>query len=95
LRRTEHRPITLAPTWPRSGGTTSGSAPHGAPVYDYEEPVAPDDPAARTLSNYLLPVLDTLGLHGPAHSEIMLTDRGRVLIESGARIAGSILPSPR
>jgi len=67
--------------------------PHGAAVYDYEEPVAPDDPAARTLRSYLLPVLDALGVrHGPAHSEIMLTDRGPVLIESGARIAGSILP---
>ncbi|WP_418957208.1 ATP-grasp domain-containing protein [Streptomyces tritici] len=66
---------------------------NGSAIYDYEEPLAPDDPAARAIRPYLLSVLDALGVrHGPAHSEIMLTDHGPTLIESGARLAGSILP---
>lgn len=67
---------------------------HGAAnIYDFEEPVPEDDPAARVVRPYLLAVLDALGIrHGPAHTEIMLTDRGPVLIECGARLAGSIMP---
>ncbi|WP_414169774.1 ATP-grasp domain-containing protein [Streptoverticillium reticulum] len=65
----------------------------GAAVYDYEEPLSDDDPAARLIRPYLLGVLDALGVrHGPAHSEIMLTGHGPVLVECGARLAGSILP---
>ncbi|MFI8998233.1 ATP-grasp domain-containing protein [Streptomyces sp. NPDC053542] len=65
----------------------------GAPVYDYEEPVSAREPATAALRPYLLGALDALGIrNGPAHSEIMLTDEGPVLIEAGARPAGSILP---
>ncbi|MFI0262246.1 ATP-grasp domain-containing protein [Streptomyces sp. NPDC017056] len=65
----------------------------GAAVYDYEEPLAAGDPAAAALKPYLLGVLDALGVrYGPAHSEVMLTAEGPVLIETGARLAGSILP---
>ncbi|MGI5468206.1 ATP-grasp domain-containing protein [Streptomyces sp. CA-132043] len=65
----------------------------GAPVYDYEEPVPARDPATAVLRPYVLGVLDALGVrNGPAHSEIMLTGEGPVLIETGARLAGSILP---
>ncbi|MFG2332166.1 ATP-grasp domain-containing protein [Streptomyces sp. NPDC048604] len=66
---------------------------NGSAIYDYEEPLAPDDPAARRIHPYVLSVLDALGVRqGPAHSEIMLTDHGPTLIESGARLAGSIVP---
>ncbi|GCD46534.1 ATP-grasp domain-containing protein [Streptomyces paromomycinus] len=65
----------------------------GAAIYDYEEPLTAHDPAAAALAPYLLGVLDALGVRwGPAHSEVMLTDEGPVLIETGARLAGSILP---
>ncbi|WP_406861083.1 ATP-grasp domain-containing protein [Streptomyces sp. HUAS MG47] len=66
---------------------------NGSAIYDYEEPLAPDDPAVVRIRPYLLSVLDALGVRqGPAHSEIMLTDQGPTLIESGARLAGSIIP---
>lgn len=67
--------------------------PGGAFVYDYEHPVPADDPAARRIAAYVLAVLDALEIReGPAHTEVMLTARGPVLVECGARLAGSILP---
>ena len=62
-------------------------------IYDMEEPVPWDGEVQAELRRYVIDVLDALGIwYGPAHSEIMLTSSGPVLIETGARLAGSILP---
>jgi biotin carboxylase len=63
------------------------------PVYDYEEPVAATTQEARTLRKFTFAVLDALGIRSsPAHTEVMLTDRGPVLIETGARLGGATAP---
>ncbi|MEI5098320.1 hypothetical protein RB200_06205 [Streptomyces sp. PmtG] len=42
---------------------------------------------------YVRAVLDALGIaETPAHSEVMLTSRGPVLIETGARLGGATAP---
>lgn len=67
----------------------------GNQVYDREELLPGDGELQRTLTAYVERVLDALGiLHGPAHTEVMLTDRGPVLIESGARLQGAVTPAP-
>jgi biotin carboxylase len=69
------------------------SAP-GVVLYDYEEPLPPADPRVVRLTPYLLMALDALEIrHGAVHAEIMMTARGPILIDCGARLAGSILPS--
>jgi biotin carboxylase len=66
----------------------------GAVVYDYEEPVPPGDGRVARLTPYLLAALDALEIrHGAAHTEFVMTARGPILIDCGARLAGSILPS--
>ncbi|HKR49998.1 MAG TPA: ATP-grasp domain-containing protein [Pseudonocardiaceae bacterium] len=58
-----------------------------------EHPVPSDDPAARQVGVYALGVLDALEIHnGAAHTEIMLTANGPVLVECGARLGGAHLP---
>jgi biotin carboxylase len=65
----------------------------GSPVYDYEEPVAASSVEAKLLVGFVQPVLDALGVvSGAAHTEVMATARGPVLIESGARLGGATLP---
>ncbi len=45
------------------------------------------------LAAYTEGVLDALGIrHGPAHTEIRMTDNGPVLVEIGARMCGDNLP---
>lgn len=45
------------------------------------------------LVDYVTGVLDALGVRfGPAHSEVMMTGSGPLLIETGARLAGAGLP---
>jgi biotin carboxylase len=67
--------------------------PGGGYLYDYEEPVRWDSAPAVALRPYVLAVLAVLQVsHGPAHTEVMLTAGGPVLVEIGARPAGSILP---
>lgn len=64
-------------------------------VYDREELLAGDGELQRTVVSYVEEVLDALGIvHGPAHTEIMLTANGPVLIESGARLQGAVTPAP-
>lgn len=64
-------------------------------VYDREELLAGDGELQRTIVSYVEQVLDALGIvHGPAHTEIMLTENGPVLIESGARLQGAVTPAP-
>ncbi|MEV7214537.1 ATP-grasp domain-containing protein [Kitasatospora cineracea] len=72
---------------------TKRVGPAGTPVYDYEEPVAPDADEAAPVREFALRVLDALGVEsGAAHTEVMVTARGPVLIESGARLGGGTLP---
>jgi biotin carboxylase len=67
--------------------------PGGTFVYDYDEPLAPDDPDAKKLERYTHQVLDALEIHnGAAHTEVMLTADGPVLVECAARIGGAHAP---
>lgn len=61
-------------------------------IYDYEELICPSsDVITKTIAPYLFKVLDALEIkNGPAHNELMLTHEGPVLIETGARLHGSI-----
>lgn len=67
--------------------------PGGAPLYDRTQLVRTLDPDHHKIINYAFQVLDALGIRiGPAHTEIMLTEQGPVLIESGARPMGGAFP---
>ncbi|WBB77893.1 ATP-grasp domain-containing protein [Micromonospora sp. WMMD882] len=62
-------------------------------IYDYDEPLAPEDPVARTLSSYTHQVLDALEVRNwAAHTEVMMTERGPVLVECAARFGGGQVP---
>jgi biotin carboxylase len=62
-------------------------------VYDYEHPVAADDPAAAEVGRFALAVLGALEIYnGASHTEVMLTPAGPALVECGARVGGSHLP---
>ncbi len=59
-------------------------------VYDYEELHPRHGEQQDKVVDYVEAVLDALGIRfGPAHTEVMLTDTGPVLVESGARLHGS------
>jgi len=60
-------------------------------VYDYEELLDPRGEQQDQVIPYVHTVLDALGIkYGPAHTEVMLTDSGPVLVECGARMHGSV-----
>ena len=60
-------------------------------VYDYEELQPRHGESQDQVAPYVEAVLDALGIRfGPAHTEVMLTDTGPVLVESGARMHGSV-----
>ncbi|KXK62358.1 hypothetical protein AWW66_08910 [Micromonospora rosaria] len=72
---------------------TKRPGPAGAPIYDYEEPVEPGSASAAPIRDFVVAVLDAVGVRSSAaHTEVMLTDRGPVLIETGARLGGATLP---
>jgi biotin carboxylase len=61
-------------------------------MYDYEDLLEPRGPEQDLVAAYVKGVLDALGIrYGSAHTELVLTDRGPVLIECGARMQGTIL----
>lgn len=65
----------------------------GGMVYESMEFLPWDAEGNSELLEYARGVLDALGVRfGPAHSEIMMTDAGPRLIETGARLAGAGLP---
>jgi biotin carboxylase len=67
--------------------------PVGGPVYDYDEPVTADEPPWQVVREFTGEVLDALGIRsGAAHTEVMMTGSGPVLIESSARLGGSARP---
>lgn len=60
-------------------------------AYDYAKLVTQPDADERAVMDYALQVLDALGFeYGPSHTEIMLTERGPLLIETGARPMGAV-----
>jgi hypothetical protein len=60
-------------------------------IYDYEELLPRHGPQQDQVVPYVETVLDALGIRfGPAHTEVMLTESGPVLVESGARMHGSV-----
>lgn len=62
-------------------------------VYDYEDLLAPDDLRLTAILPYVGDVLDGLRIvNGPAHTELILTADGPVLLETGARISGLANP---
>lgn len=66
--------------------------PEGSVVYDHEEALPAHASHAALAAAYVRRALDALGVRsGPAHSELMLTDRGPVLLETGARLPGMVL----
>jgi biotin carboxylase len=65
----------------------------GGVAYDLEKLMMPGGEPQEALARYVSQVLDALGIAwGPAHSEVMLTGSGPVLIETGARLQGALLP---
>jgi hypothetical protein len=60
-------------------------------IYDYEELLPRHGEQQDQVVPYVESVLDALGIRfGPAHTEVMLTETGPVLVESGARMHGSV-----
>ena len=67
--------------------------PNGKPIYNRDILVDPTDPVAQQLIDYTLPLLAALRIqHGPAHSEIIVTDAGPTVVEVGARLNGNMHP---
>ncbi|GIQ67793.1 ATP-grasp domain-containing protein [Xylanibacillus composti] len=61
-------------------------------ICDQEELLPYEGNVQEQIMNYMKQVLDVLGIRdGASHSELMFTERGPVLIESAARMQGTIL----
>jgi len=72
---------------------TRRPVPGGGVAYDVEKLMMPGGEPQQALARYVSQALDALGIAwGPAHSELMLTGSGPVLIETGARMQGALLP---
>ncbi|MBW8806837.1 MAG: ATP-grasp domain-containing protein [Catenulisporales bacterium] len=79
----------IAETW----CSTKRRTPLGAPLFDFEEPADVHSAEVEAVHGYVLRGLDALGVrHGAAHSEVVLTARGPVLIDLGTRLGGAVLP---
>jgi biotin carboxylase len=79
----------IAETWRYRKQRTPG----GMPVFDFEEPAELSAPSTADVHEYVATALDALGVrNGAAHSEVVLTARGPVLIDPGARLGGGVLP---
>lgn len=62
-------------------------------IYDREELLPYSGKVQNQIIPYIKRVLSALSInYGPAHSEIMLTENGPILIETGARIGGGVNP---
>jgi biotin carboxylase len=83
----------VAEIWRCEKRRIKGRAAHTC-VYDVEKLLPFDGEDQAQLVEYTLRVLDVLRItHGPAHTEIMMTREGPVLIEIGARLMGGVNPS--
>lgn len=66
----------------------------GKPVYDRQVLLDAAGPVQAQLQPFVRHVLDALGVrNGPAHTELCVDEHGPALIESGARLEGSVTPS--
>jgi hypothetical protein len=66
----------------------------GIALNDFAEIISPMNSAYSAIANYLPEVLDALGIvYGAGHTEIMIVDGKALLIETAARLEGSIDPS--
>ncbi|MDH6111843.1 biotin carboxylase [Kitasatospora sp. MAP12-15] len=66
----------------------------GSPVYDRQVLQDPSDTGIRELLAYVDQVLTRLGVRwGAAHTEVIVTDRGPLLLETGTRLPGGHDPS--
>lgn len=64
------------------------------PVYVCAEMLQPADARCQMLMDYVVRVVKATGLEiGPAHTEVMVDEKGPVLIEINARIAGADQPA--
>lgn len=65
----------------------------GRKIYDREHLLPADAVELDVLIEYVEAVLDALAIaHGPAHTEVILTERGPRLLETGARLSGLANP---
>ncbi|MER7224820.1 ATP-grasp domain-containing protein [Streptomyces rubradiris] len=68
--------------------------PNGKPIYNRDILLPSDTPAVEALISYTRSVLDAVGIHhGPAHTELIITDDGPALVEIGARVNGHLHPA--
>ncbi|MEU8693473.1 ATP-grasp domain-containing protein [Streptomyces sp. NPDC048665] len=68
--------------------------PNGKPIYNRDILVPSDTLVAQALIAYTRTVLDALRIHhGPAHTELIVTDGGPALVEVGARVNGHLHPA--
>lgn len=68
--------------------------PQAGTIYDWQELLSIEGEVQGILFDYVRKVLDAVGVtHGPAHNEVMLTPRGPVLVELGARVQGGVNPN--
>jgi biotin carboxylase len=66
----------------------------GIPLYDQLDLVCPREGDYAVLAAYTAQVLDALEIrHGPAHTEVMMSDMKPMLIECAARLQGNINPA--
>ncbi|MCM0675152.1 ATP-grasp domain-containing protein [Micromonospora phytophila] len=62
-------------------------------IYSYEDLLPADDPRLAEVLPYVADVLDALGIQqGPAHTELIVTEDGPCLLETGARLSGLANP---
>lgn len=66
----------------------------GGPIYRGMRFIPPEEWAAcNSVIDYTIGVLDALGVwFGPSHTEVFLDEKGPVLVESGARLCGAMVP---
>jgi hypothetical protein len=61
-------------------------------IYEMGETLAPDDPQTTELYEYIVRVLDAVGIRNTsAHAEVIVTADGPRLVEVGARFSGSCM----
>ncbi|WP_232626521.1 ATP-grasp domain-containing protein [Streptomyces alfalfae] len=67
---------------------------NGKPIYNRDILLPSDTPVVADLVAYTRAALDVLHIrHGPAHTEIIVTDDGPALVEVGARVNGHLHPA--
>ncbi|PHM48647.1 ATP-grasp domain-containing protein [Xenorhabdus miraniensis] len=65
----------------------------GKNIYDRDVLIDENSDEAKLLVDYIYKVLPALGImNGPAHAEVILTDKGPALVEIGARLNGNMEP---